>query len=283
MILGIVSNCWRKQLEDGEELETLIAEAQRRGFGAIELRQTCLGRHETSEHLPRPETLAELPHQFPDVRFNIAICAAFMDPALTPDDPVFSAAKLAARAVAGGALPHLRLVDLVTQGERLHQATASSAAQTIGRLAQAMFEIDGVLDVENSKQPWTLFYEAFASARRNLGSQAARLRICFDPCNLLVPDDGSDPYQVTASLSPDEVSLIHFKQRRDGHIFPAVADGDVDWPALVPLINEKNFTCPGLLEIDPHKRVWGYLAGSRKYLQRLGLEIKDLHHDDNSK
>ena len=48
-ILGIVTNCFRTQLDAGAPLVDLIGEASRRGFRAIELRQTCLGEFEAGD------------------------------------------------------------------------------------------------------------------------------------------------------------------------------------------------------------------------------------------
>ena len=55
MIYGAITNSWRNQLDDAE-LGDLIAEAQSRGAGHIELRQTCLGAAESGEgNAWRPE------------------------------------------------------------------------------------------------------------------------------------------------------------------------------------------------------------------------------------
>ena len=275
MLLGVVSNCWRVQLTDGVELDSLIGEAYRRGLRAIELRQTCLGRYESGDnHLPNAKFMVELPRRFTGIRFNVAVSVPFMDPAMPTDDPVFTAGKWAAQAVAGQYAPHLRLVDSQTVGSRIQEIMPHDAAQTVARLAQSLAELDGTLSVENSAQPWLWFREVFDSARKQLGAEASRLRLCFDPCNLLLVQDGSDPVQVMASLLPDEVSMIHFKQRLHNHIVPAITDGDIEWKKLVEVMNERRFAVPGLFEVDPHKRVWDYLAGSREYLRRLGLETE---------
>jgi len=270
VILGLVSNCWRRQLAEGAALETLIAEASRRGYRAIELRQTCLGRYETAgDYLPLADALAELPGQFPEIRFNVAVCVPFMNPEPASDDPVRRAGKWAAQAVSGEFPPHLRLVDLMTTGRQLQDAAPAAIGNTIARLVRSLVEIGGFLSVENSLQPWQPFREAWNCARRQLGSDAARLRLCFDPCNLLLPDDGTDPAGVTASLSADELSMVHFKQRRDGRFLPTVSDGDVDWRAQLAILKQHRYTGPGLFEIEPHKNIWDHLDESRDYLARL--------------
>ena len=274
MIPGIVSNCWRWQLENGESLDSLIAEAVRRDFGAVELRQTCLGRFESADdHLPDAEALTELPSQFPGVRFNVAVPVPFLNPETSTDAPLFVAGRMSAQAVAGEFSPHLRLVDLNTTSEQLRQSGAIAAGATMARLCRSLIEIDGILSVENSIQAWTPLREAVASARDQLGTDADRLRLCFDPCNLLFAQDGTDPVAVTSSLSGDELSMVHFKQRRNGLTYPAISEGEVDWVELVAVMNERRFTVPGLFEVEPHQRIWEYLAGSWEYLRRLGLDI----------
>ena len=56
MQVGLVSNCWKTQLEQGQDLVELLDRAGERGLRAIELRQGCLGRFETAgEQQPMSE------------------------------------------------------------------------------------------------------------------------------------------------------------------------------------------------------------------------------------
>lgn len=272
MLLGLVSNCWRTQLAGGAPLDGLISEAHRRGYRAVELRQTCLGSYESGDdHLPLADALSDLPGRFPGIRFNVAVNVPFLNPQITPDNPVFAAGKWAAQAVAGEYPPHLRLVDLKTTGRPWAEKFEEEVATAIARLTSSVLEIDGVLSVENSRQPWNLFREVLHATRKQLGADAARLCLCFDPVNLLLPDDGTDPAEVAASLSAEELSMVHFKQRINGQIHPAVRDGDVDWAKQLALLEQIGYRGPGLFEVESHKHVWEYLAGSTEYLRRLGL------------
>lgn len=272
MLLGLVSNCWRTQLDSGTPLDDLIAEASRRGYRAIELRQGSLGDYESGAPcLPDACALSELPNRFPGLRFNIAIDVPFLHPEMTPGDCVFSAGKRAAQAVAGEWPPHLRLVDLTTSAPELETTGPERAGETIVRLAESLRAIGGILSVENSRQRWNSFRAAFDLAHRQLGADLSRLRLCYDPANLLFPDDAVDPTEVTASLVPDELSMVHFKQRKDGRSYPAVCDGDIDWPSQMAALKTMHYAGPGLFEIGPHRRIWEYLAGSVNYLRRLGL------------
>ena len=74
MIRGAVTNCWRQQIQDRMPLPSLIAAAVARGLRAIELRQTCMGEYEHGTLcLPNVPKLSQLPAQFPDTQFSIAI------------------------------------------------------------------------------------------------------------------------------------------------------------------------------------------------------------------
>lgn len=272
---GLVSNCWRKQLSEGTLLEDLLGEAYKCGYHIIELRQTCLGEFETGdEPIPLAERMTLLPEQFPGIRFNVAVCVPFLNPEMTATHAVFTAGKWAADAVAGECPPHLRLVDLLTSGEDFEQSRLKPVADQIVALTRSLIEIDGFLSIEHSRQPWKPFREAFSLAREQLGPDADRLRLCYDPCNLLAPGDKVDPSEVTTSLDVNALSMVHFKQRRDGKPFPAVADGDIDWPEHIRILNEKHYTGPCLLEIEPHRNIWKYLEGSREYLRRCGLQTE---------
>ena len=273
MLLGLVSNCWRIQLAEGVPLQALIADADARGFRAVELRQGSLGEMETGDPpLPDPQQLTDLPTRFPSVRFNVAVNVPFCDASLTSADPVFNAGRWTAQAVAGESPPHLRLVDLTTTD--VSPGNIDAVAGCVADLTRAMAEIDGVLSIENSRQPWNQIRGVFDAARQHLGSDADRLRLCFDPCNLLTPDDDVSIPATIAALDPGELSMVHLKQRRDGPIRPAVCDGDVDWQAALAALGEIGYSGPFLFEVDSHPRLWDFLAGSIEYLKRLGLPIE---------
>ena len=258
--LGIVSNCWKSQLDAGIELDVLVDESRRRGFRVIELRQGSLGKYEFGAMaLPRPDRLAELQSRFASVRFNMAMSLPCLGGEMTRRTPLFVAGRAAACSLARGGQPHLRLVDLETQPSQRPELTVGYTARALVELTESLIEVHGVLSIENSKQPWPWFRSVFDEARRRLGENAMRLRICFDPCNLLLtecPDDVSD---IVASISPDDVSMIHVKQRRDGQILPDVSAGDLDWHAFLYVLQEHGHTAPVLFEVAPHADVWQHL------------------------
>jgi sugar phosphate isomerase/epimerase len=269
MELGIVSNCWRKQLAAGSDLAELVEHAVARGYRAIELRQGCLGRYEQgAQHLPDPLVLAELPRRFPDVRFNLALAVPFFDQRTSPDNPLLLAGIAGAQALAGDRRPpHLRLVDVATVD------AADDAAEALGgrwaALARAVATGVGGLSLENGRQSWGVFIAAFRAARRILGAEAARLRLCYDAVNLLNAADRPDPRQVVRSLSAADLAMVHLKQARQGHATTAVCSGDIDWPDHLGVLHEVGYRGPYLFEIPPDEHVDEHLAESREFIEPL--------------
>ena len=270
MRLGLVSNVWDVQLAAGEDLADLVAAAAQRGFRVVELRQKSLGGYESAaEHLPDVDALAALARRFPGLRFIAAYEVPFLHPATGPDHACFEAAARLARAVAPGRQPHVRLVDLSTTAEALAAAGPSAAGQTIARLTASLAVDDTLLSLENARQPWPLLAASVAAARPALGAASGRLRICFDPCNFAFTGELSGAAAALASLAPEEVGMLHFKQRRNGQLQPAVAAGDIDWPRLVALIVARRLFRQGLFEMASHPRLWPNLQQSSAYLRRL--------------
>jgi sugar phosphate isomerase/epimerase len=135
-----------------------------------------------------------------------------------------------------------------------------------------MIALDGLLSIEQSRQSWPDFRAVFDVARDELGPDAERLRLCYDPCNLLTPADGVDTAEVTRSLNPDEISMVHAKQR-SGRPLPSVADGDIDWSAQAAALRQIGYAGPLLFEIEPDTDIWNNFAISRNYLRDCGFDI----------
>jgi hypothetical protein len=274
MKLGLVSNCWKTQLDAGSDLESLIDEGCQRGFSVVELRQTCMGRFEQGEiPLPDADAITVLPQRFPGVRFNVAVQVPFLSSDMTILNTVFVVSSWAAQAVAGETPPHLRLVDLTTVGDAEDWANRDSIAERLAELTRTLIEIDGVLSVEHSRQPWEFFRTVFNSARERLGTDADRLRLCYDPCNLLVPGDDVDPNEVTGSLAAVELSMVHFKQRCDGRTDTRVGDGDIDWKTQAELLAQMNYAGPGLFEVTSSEALWDDLEESIARLMSDGFKF----------
>lgn len=274
MIDGLVSNCWAWQLAHGESLVGLIEQAQSRGFTYIELRQHSLGEFEI-DGLPQPLAFQELGARFPNMEFDLAIALPFLGSAAQLDaSPLFEASRSACIELSGTRRPHLRLVDLATTEDDSRSLSPTQSACTIADMTESLFDVGGILSLEHSIQPWSFFRAAFDAARDELarrGIDRNALRICFDPCNLLLlKGEHLDAAEVTRSLSRDELSMIHFKQRIDGSLAPNVCDGQIDLRRVCSAIRERSLEVPRLFEIPGGAEIWDHVDLSCLYLSRLG-------------
>lgn len=261
--LGLVSNCWKVQLDSGIALDSLIAEAARRSLMVVELRQGSLGEYESGAMcVPQADRLADLARRFPDMRFSLAVCLSCVSGGRLREDPLFLAGRAAAISLANGDSPHLRLVDLQTQTELCSEELIEPAACGLVELTEAMIEVNGILSIEHARQPWPWFDSVMKGARRRLGHRSSRLRLCFDPCNLLLTERAADVEDIVASVEPENVSMIHVKQLANGQIQPDVGAGDLDWPALLNVLQQREHTAPVLFEVSPHRDVWSNLESA---------------------
>lgn len=270
MRIGIVSNCWKVQLDEGTGLDDLVEEAWDRGYGAIELRQGCVGRFERgADFLPDATALSVLPQRVPDVQFDVAIAVPFLSPGLSPDDPLLRTGLKAADAVSGGFRPHLRLVDTFTASPP--DASADQLAQALVPWADYLTDRGGWLSLEHARQPWQLFRGVFDRLRDLLGPNGNHVRLCYDPVNLLFASDRPRPEQVTESLHAADLSMVHLKQAVGSEILSQVTDGAIDWSMQLGLLRTAGFQGPFLFEIAPDRNIWSNLDASWQYLAGLGL------------
>lgn len=269
--LGIVSNCWKLQLDGGQSLDDLIVLAVGRGFRAVELRQGCLGEYEpdvagAASSAPARERLAGLSQRFPAVRFNLAVSLPCFSGDFRADDSRFHGALAATVALARGGRPQLRLVDTETRTRELDNSEIIAAGDVIAAMTRAVVEAGGQLSIEHAYQSWAGFWSAIQAARHRLGESARHLRCCFDPCNLLLTEPPESVSEIVDSIAPEDVSMIHLKQRRDGQIQPDVADGDLDWPQLLQSLDRHRHRGPWLFEVAPHAEIWENLRRSAEFL-----------------
>ena len=269
--LGIVSNCWKVQLDGGQSLDDLIVLAVDRGFRSVELRQGCLGEYEpdvagAASTAWARERLAGLSQRFPVVRFNLAVSLPCFGGDFCADDPRFGGALSAAVALARGGRPQLRLVDTETRTRELEEREIIAAGDVIAAMTRTLVVAGGQLSIEHAYQSWAGFRSAIQSARHRLGESARQLRCCFDPCNLLLTEPPESIPAIADSIAPDDVSMIHLKQRRDGRIQPDVSDGDLDWPRLLQSLDRHRHRGPWLFEVAPHAEIWENLRRSVEFL-----------------
>ena len=268
MKLGIVTNCWNEQLQSGTSLSELIEQAGKLGYHVFELRQGACGHYENRDSLyPLEGRLTELPQQFPECRFNIALGLPFLSNRIVEFDTLLSAGCRAACSLSGNHEPHLRLVDLFTDSSELE--SQGPPVDPLLQLIASLSTDKGFVSIENAKQSWSLFYRCFQNIRQQVSEGQGTLQLCYDPCNLLMASDHPDPQHVTEQLLASELAMVHFKQARQGHPVATVDSGDIDWQHQLETLLDKGFSGPGLLEIPPGEDIWSRLDQSRDYIEAI--------------
>ena len=249
---GIVSNCWRVQLDEGASIESLIERSLQLGLRHFELRQGALGDCETEDRSPISERLGRLASRFPEATFDLAVEMPVVTGA-APIDVTFEArCRAAAVALASPAVepkPHLRIVDLA--GSLV--ATGSDRARSLDALSLLDEKLKGaselsILSLEHSIQPWPQFWELFDEAR-----SAFHLKLCFDPCNLWLDNDEPPVSEIVASIEPDQISMLHVKQRGEDPpgVRPGLEPGVVPWPELIHQLETAGYVGPIFFETAP--------------------------------
>lgn len=291
--LGVVSNCWKLQLDAGERLDSLISQASDAGFRFVELRQACLGECENPEtRLPNADALASLAAQFPEITFDLAVELPIFSRSISAVSSDVRVLLDAAQALSDSGQandqvgisrpPHLRIVDLdskvvppagieCAEGDVSESSFYLDDVMTSLRLLQDELS-SGILSVEHSFQPWNGFRQLFEAVRLE-GCDAKivtpSLKLCYDPCNLWLSGDGPTANKITSTLPINWLSMVHLKQRRDGGISSRLEAGDVDWLQHLRILNQAGYTGPLLFEIESSKDVWRCLADSQRYLAEL--------------
>lgn len=273
--LGLVSNCWKIQLDAGASLFSLVGRASEEGFRFVELRQGCLGDCEDSDtRLPDADLLKGLAQDFPGITFDLAVELPFFFEPIDVTSPAVSAMLDGARSLASDERPaHLRIVDLVSKSvpnarsasdEKKLEFRLKDVVESMRNLSNELPA--GLVSVEHSIQPWTDFRTLFELMKSQNEAPGASPRICYDPCNLWLTNDGTHANKITESLPVEWLSMVHLKQRVAGSISVRLEPGDVDWPQQLALLALAGYAGPYLFETAPSEDVWQCLTDSRQYL-----------------
>ncbi|MDA1165675.1 MAG: TIM barrel protein [Planctomycetota bacterium] len=290
--LGLVSNCWKVQLDAGESLTELTGQAADLGFRFVELRQGCLGEFEdAATRMPDPDALKLLTRTFPQVTFNLAVelplLSSSINPASSDVDTLLQAARaLAAETGSETSRPaHLRIVDLVSREVPQSRLGNDSADRSFSLedVITSLHALErrlapGIVSVEHSLQAWSGIQRLFEIARPGSGQSTSimeSLRLCYDPCNLWLTGDGKSADLITESLPVDWLSMVHLKQLCGGTVSTRFEPGNVDWRKQFVALARSRYAGPFLFETAPTEDVWGCLADSRRYLAELVCEMRN--------
>jgi sugar phosphate isomerase/epimerase len=258
---GLVTNCWQTLIEQGATIADLVKQARDRGYPVIELRQGCLGTAETTSLLARPDRLAQLARDCPEVDFDYAMSFPFLSLDADYQQEALVLGQEAALATAGRFVPHLRIVDVTTTG----------TLQEIAPNVDSLIDLAGTcrqkgirLSLEHARQPWRLFYDTVCQVREAL-DESLHPAICFDPANFSLADEQELSAGLLGSLELSEISMVHIKQFRDGRFLERLEAGAVDWRQHRALLQERGYEGPLHLEITASEEIWQCLEESLQY------------------
>ena len=244
------------------------------GAAHIELRQSSMGEYEEGageDWRPATDKLGRLARTFPAVSFNLAIACPCLTEGLAPSSPFFQASLEAARVLGGASSPMLRMVDLArfdspweTEGD------VSPAAASVAALADEAARHEVRLFLENSGQPIRSMELLVTEARKAMTVESVPyLGLCVDSINSMRADPGSDPVAEIETLPRDHISMVHFKQTRDGQPQPTLGEGDLDYPRLLKVLETKGYDGLAVLELPATEEVFDHFRESVDYLKAL--------------
>ena len=266
--LGIVSNCWKYQLDQGVSLETCLDQAVEHGLAAVELRQTALGDCEsTDRYIPKVEQLREVTERYPGICFDYAMGLSFLSGGIAGAADLVDQACQAAVAVAGAARPHLRLVDLTTMAAEISQCEEDTVSELVA-LVQEMDQRGGILSVENCRQPWGDLWRVVQRSRDQLGELGDRLKICFDPANFGFSSESGDSLEALSELEIDDLSMVHLKQIKQAVVLQELVSGEVDWRIHLETLQHRGYQGPFLFEMAPGPDCWKQLQAAKLFVRQ---------------
>jgi sugar phosphate isomerase/epimerase len=245
----------------------------------VELRQRALGRCEAPREgaapLPLAARLGELAASVPELGFNLAVEAPFTSRDAPLDEAGFDAAVAGAQAL-GGAPPLLRLVDVNPAEGPLAPDAFADAVRRVVALARRAGAAGVRLALENSRQPVSTLMQLIEIAGAEMSGAAPAPLLCWDAANQATAIVPEDPHAFVDRLRADRLALFHFKQLREGDPQAEVDAGAIDWRRILRRLREKEYRGPALFEIPPGPAAGERLARSRRFIERLLIEMEEL-------
>lgn len=288
--LGIVTNIWAKEIENGARFDDLMVEFGANGFKDMEVREGDYLRNSEFGELIRqiesamPEytdtefkticdaVWTEQPYQtehrtlfeafavFTQKADGLTLSYAMSHPWLSsPTDneadtqQIIKAKKLAY--LLCPARPRLRLVDLDSEGN-IDEAAAIANLKHYGTLLP---DSPMIFAVENARQTATLTLKL---------AVAGGAKLTYDETNTYRADGTTlnDPDEFWSTVKMSDLTSVHFKQKTEDGVLSEVGDGYVNFRAIAEHLKTRHYTGDLLLENTPTAYPLQDALRSRKYL-----------------
>ena len=288
--LGIVTNIWAEEIENGVRFDDLMVEFGANGFKDMEVREgDYLRNSEFGELIQRIEAAMSA---YTDTDFKV-ICNAVWtgEPSQMEHRTLFEAFAVFAQKASGLTLsyamshpwlsaptdsdadtqqiikakklayllcpqrPRLRLVDLDTEGD----VDESAAITNLKRYTALLPDYPMIFAVENARQTATLTLKL---------AVAGGAKLTYDETNTYRADGTTlnPPDEFWAAVKMTDLTSVHFKQKTEDGVLSEVGDGYVDFRTIAGHLKTRHYTGDLLLENTPTTRSLQDALRSREYL-----------------
>ena len=291
--LGIVTNIWSEEIENGARFDELMVEFGTNGFKDMEVREgDYLRNSEFGETIQQVESAmpaytdaefkaicdvvwTEQPYEtrhptlfaevgsFVQKAAGLTLSYAMSHPWLSaPKDneadtqQIISAKKLAY--LLCPSRPRLRLVDSDTEGE----IDESAAIANVKHYNALLPDLPMIFAVENARQTATLTLKL---------AVAGGAKLTYDETNTYRADGTTvnSPDEFWGAVKMADLTSVHFKQKTEEGVLSEVTDGFVDFQAIAERLKTQHYTGDLLLENTSTAHSLQDALRSREYLLSL--------------
>ena len=288
--LGIVTNIWAEEIENGARFDELMVEFGANGFKDMEVREGDYLRNsefgqliqELEAAMPaytdaefrticdavwtertyesKHATLFKEIASFTEKASGLTLSYAMSHPWLSaPTDSeadtqqIIQAKKLAYLLYPRRA--RLRLVDLDTEGD----IDASAAVANLKHYSALLPDYPMIFAVENARQTATLTLKL---------AVAGGAKLTYDETNTYRADGTTmnPPDEFWRAVEMTDLTSVHFKQKTETGVLSEVGDGYVDFRAIAGHLKTRHYTGDLLLENTPTVHSLRDALRSREYL-----------------
>ena len=291
--LGIVTNIWSEEIENGARFDELMVEFGANGFKDMEVREgdylrnsefgaliqhleSAMPEYTDTEYKTICDTVwAEQPHEtkhstlfaeiasFVQKASGLTLSYAMSHPWLSaPQDSeadtqeIIKAKKLAY--LLCPTRPRLRLVDLDTEGD----IDEAAAIDNLKHYNSLLPDFPMIFAVENARQTATLTLKL---------AVAGGAQLTYDETNTYRADGTTvnAPDEFWGAVKMADLTSVHFKQRTEDGVLSEVGGGFVDFRAIADHLKTQHYTGDLLLENTPTAHSLQDALRSREYLLSL--------------
>jgi sugar phosphate isomerase/epimerase len=295
--LGIVTNIWAKEIENGARFDDLMVEFGANGFRDMEVREGDYLRNSEFGNLIQKLEAAML--DYTDAEFK-TICDAVwdrtainesLDPDRTKHSALFNEIAEFARKAAGLTLSYAmshswlsKPVDSEADTQKIviakklayllcpsrarlrlvdleteDEIDENEAIANLKRYASLLPEYPMIFAVENARQSATLTLKL---------AVAGGAKLTYDETNTYLADGTTlnPPEEFWSNVKMDDLTSVHFKQKTETGVLSEVGDGYVDFRAIKQRLQSGDYTGDLLLENAPTTHSLTDALNSTEYL-----------------